>query len=131
MARWALWAPSGARLHGEGFFAEKEKGSRLPVAGEQDRPPGGSGSRHSGDAEGCSRWGLDAFLADAVSCLWKQITIWSGIIRPYAVGDLLSGVRTRLRTPGTCERRYRSDYAGNPDALGVVVGETAAPARGC
>src|ERR1035437_6616406 len=41
------------------------------------------------------------------------------------------GVRTRLRTPGTCERRYRSDYAGNPDGLGVVVGGTAAPARGC
>ncbi len=68
MARWALWAPAGARLHGEGFFAEKEKGSRLPVAGGEDRPPGGRGSRHCRDAEGCRWWDLDAFLADAVSC---------------------------------------------------------------
>ncbi len=41
---------------------------------------------------------LDAFYADAVSALWELTTRWSGTHRPYAAGDLLSGVRTRLRT---------------------------------
>jgi hypothetical protein len=51
---------------------------------------------------------LDAFHADAISALWELTTRWSGTHRPYAAGDLLSGVRTRLRTLQSSERRHRS-----------------------
>ncbi len=63
---------------------------------------------------------LDAFFSDAISCLWEQITTWSGTWHAYAAGDLLSGARTRLRTLQTTERRHRSRRADTPDALDLV-----------
>src|SRR5664279_4650148 len=63
---------------------------------------------------------VDGFLADAISCLWEQITVWSGMVRPYAAGDLLSGTRTRLRTLQATERRHRSRRVDTPDALDLV-----------
>lgn len=38
-----------------------------------------------------------AFFADAVTTAWEVVTEWSGQDRPYAVLDLLSAVRCRLR----------------------------------
>jgi hypothetical protein len=63
---------------------------------------------------------LDAFHADAVSALWELTTRWSGTHRPYAAGDLLSGVRTRLRTLQSSERRHRSRQSGTPAALDTL-----------
>jgi hypothetical protein len=63
---------------------------------------------------------LDTFLADAISALWELTVGWSGTDRPYAAGDLLSGVRTKMRTLQTSERRYRAHRAGTPDALDIV-----------
>jgi hypothetical protein len=63
---------------------------------------------------------LDAFYADAISCLWEQISTWSGTTRPYAAGDLISGARTRLRTLQATERRHRSRRADTSDALDLV-----------
>jgi hypothetical protein len=63
---------------------------------------------------------LDQFFVDAISCLWEQIITWSGTTRPYAAGDLLSGVRTRLRTLQARERRHRSRRADTPDALDLI-----------
>ena len=60
---------------------------------------------------------LDAFYADAISALWELTTSWAGSDRPYAAGDLLSAVRTRLRTLQLRERRHRSRRGGGPDAL--------------
>jgi hypothetical protein len=70
---------------------------------------------------------LDAFHADAVSVLWELTTRWSGTHRPYAAGDLLSGVRTRLRTLQCTERRHRSRQSASPaalDALPASIGRT-------
>ena len=70
---------------------------------------------------------LDAFHADAVSALWELTTRWSGTHRPYAAGDLLSGVRTRLRTLQSSERRHRSRQSGSPatlDTLPASIGRT-------
>jgi hypothetical protein len=63
---------------------------------------------------------LDAFHADAVSALWELTTRWSGTHRPYAAGDLLSGVRTRLRTLQSSERRHRSRQSGSSATLDTV-----------
>jgi hypothetical protein len=63
---------------------------------------------------------LDQFFVDAISCLWEQIITWSGTTRPYAAGDRLSGVRTRLRTLQATERRDRCRHADNPDALDQI-----------
>jgi len=63
---------------------------------------------------------LDQFFVDAISCLWEQIITWSGTTRPYAAGDLLSGVRTRLRTLQASERRHRGRRADSPDALDLI-----------
>ena len=60
---------------------------------------------------------LDAFYADAISALWELTMSWSGADRPYAAGDLLSAVRTRLRTLQVSERRRRSHETSTPDAL--------------
>src|ERR1700683_3937837 len=60
---------------------------------------------------------LDAFYADAVSALWELTMSWSGAYRPYAAGDLLSAVRTRMRTLQASEHRHRSRQTGTPDAL--------------
>jgi len=59
----------------------------------------------------------DAFYAEAVSALWELTNRWAGTDHPYAAGDLLSGVRTRLRTLQITERRHRSRQSDNPDAL--------------
>jgi hypothetical protein len=70
---------------------------------------------------------FDAFHADAISALWELTTRWSGTHRPYAAGDLLSGVRTRLRTLQSSERRHRSrqsDTPGELDTLPASIGRT-------
>jgi DNA-directed RNA polymerase specialized sigma24 family protein len=70
---------------------------------------------------------IDAFYGDAISALWELTTRWSGTHRPYAAGDLLSGVRTRLRTLQSSERRHRSrqsDTPGELDALPASIGRT-------
>ena len=63
---------------------------------------------------------LDAFYADAVSALWELTMTWSGAHRPYAAGDLLSAVRTRMRTLQASEHRHRSRQASTPDALDTL-----------
>src|ERR1035437_3825946 len=63
---------------------------------------------------------LDHFFVDAISCLWEQIITWSGTTHPYAAGDLLSGVRTRLRTLQASERRHRCRCVDSPDALDLI-----------
>ena len=60
---------------------------------------------------------LDAFYAEAVSALWELTNRWAGTDHPYAAGDLLSGVRNRLRTHQLTERRHRSRQSDTPDAL--------------
>jgi len=70
---------------------------------------------------------IDAFYGDAISALWELTTRWSGTHRPYAAGDLLSGVRTRLRTLQSSERRHRSrqsDTPGELDTLPASIGRT-------
>jgi hypothetical protein len=70
---------------------------------------------------------LDAFYSDAISALRELTISWSGTHRPYAVGDLLSGVRTRLRTLQSSERRHRSRQGASPAALAalpVSIGRT-------
>jgi hypothetical protein len=64
---------------------------------------------------------LDAFYADAISALWELTMSWSGANRPYAVGDLLSAVRTRLRTLQASEHRHRCRQASAPDALDTLA----------
>jgi len=64
-----------------------------------------------------------AFLADALTTAWEVIVEWSGQDRDYAVLDLLSAIRCRLRRQML---RQRSDRRR------VVLGldlDTAAPAR--
>jgi hypothetical protein len=63
---------------------------------------------------------FDAFYGDAVSALWELTTRWSGAHRPYAAGDLLSGVRTRLRTLQATERRHRYRQTSTPDPLATL-----------
>jgi DNA-directed RNA polymerase specialized sigma24 family protein len=63
---------------------------------------------------------LDAFYADAISALWELTTNWSGTHRPYAAGDLLSAVRTRLRTLQATERRHRCRQTSTPDPLDTL-----------
>jgi len=65
---------------------------------------------------------LDQFFVDAISSLWEQIITWSGTTRPYAAGDLLSGVRTRLRTLQVTERRHRCRRVDSPDVLDLIPG---------
>jgi hypothetical protein len=68
-------------------------------------------------------WGdLDTFYGDAISCLFEQITAWSGTLRPYAAGDLLSGVRVRLRTLHVSEARHRSRRLDTSAALEALPG---------
>jgi hypothetical protein len=71
-------------------------------------------------------WGdLDTFYGDAISCLFEQITTWAGTLRPYAAGDLLSGVRVKLRTLHVSESRHRSrrlDISAALDALPGSIG---------
>jgi hypothetical protein len=65
---------------------------------------------------------FDAFYGDTVSCLFEQITTWAGTRRPYAAGDLLSGVRTKLRTLQISEARHGSRRLDTPAALEALPG---------
>ena len=65
---------------------------------------------------------LDTFYGDAISALFEQITTWSGTLRPYAAGDLLSGVRTKLRTLRVSEARHRSRRLDSSDGLDALPG---------
>ena len=73
---------------------------------------------------------LDAFHADAVSALWELTMSWSGAHRPYAAGDLLSAVRTRLRTLQASEHRHRSRQSGSPGRIGHPPGIDRSHGRG-
>ena len=60
------------------------------------------------------RWGSggdwiggDAFFVDLVTTTWEVIVEWSGQDRPYAVLDLLSAVRCRMRRQLLAQRRIR------------------------
>jgi len=63
---------------------------------------------------------LDSFYADALSALWELTMSWSGTSRPYAAGDLLSAVRTRLRTLQASERRHRGRQISSPEVLDTL-----------
>jgi len=63
---------------------------------------------------------LDSFYADALSALWELTMSWSGTSRPYAAGDLLSAVRTRLRTLQASERRHRCRQISSPEVLDTL-----------
>src|ERR1035437_3151347 len=63
---------------------------------------------------------FDAFYGDAISALWELTASWSGTHRPYAAGDLLSAVRTRLRTLQVSERRHRCRQTSTPDPLDTL-----------
>jgi len=65
---------------------------------------------------------LDTFYGDAISALFEQITTWSGTLRLYAAGDLLSGVRTKLRTLGVSEARHRTRRLDSSDELDTLPG---------
>jgi hypothetical protein len=65
---------------------------------------------------------LDAFYGDAVSCLFEQITTWAGTLRPYAPGDLLSGVRVKLWTLHVSELRHRSRRLDSSACLDTLAG---------
>jgi hypothetical protein len=64
---------------------------------------------------------LDAFYADSISVLWELTSRWAGTERPYAAGDLLAGVRTRLRSLQKSEGRHRSRRSADPEALDQLV----------
>src|SRR5664280_91462 len=92
----------------------------IPRAIIQALIPGVLGLSRRIDITGGPWCDLDAFYADAVSALWELTMSWSGANRPYAAGDLLSAVRTRLRTLQVSERRHRSHQTGTPDALDAL-----------
>ncbi len=92
----------------------------IPRAIIQALIPGVLGLSRRIDIAGGPWSDLDAFYADAISALWELTMSWSGAHRPYAVGDLLSAVRTRLRTLQVSERRHRSHQTGTPDALDAL-----------
>jgi DNA-directed RNA polymerase specialized sigma24 family protein len=92
----------------------------IPRAIIQALIPGVLGLSRRIDIAGGPWSDLDAFYADAISALWELTMSWSGAHRPYAAGDLLSAVRTRLRTLQVSERRHRSHQTGTPDALDAL-----------
>lgn len=53
-----------------------------------------------------------AFFADVLATAWEVITAWSGDDRAYAVLDLLSAVRCRVRRQLIRDRMARSIVAG-------------------
>lgn len=79
------------------------------------------------------RWGQsgewstrDDFVVDLVSTTWEVITEWAGDDRPYAVRDLLSAVRCRLRRRmvGAWEDGRRlTDRAHELDQVGTLCSE--------
>ena len=92
----------------------------IPRAIIQALIPGVLGLSRRIDIAGGPWCDLDAFYADAVSALWELTMTWSGANRPYAAGDLLSAVRTRMRTLQASEHRHRSRQASTPDALDIL-----------
>ncbi len=63
------------------------------------------------------RWGeggewesADDFCVDALATTWEILGDWAGADRPYAVLDLLSGVRLRLRRRLIHERQVRERF---------------------
>lgn len=62
-----------------------------------------------------------AFFSDVVTTAWEVVVEWSGQSRPYAVGDVLSAVRCRVRRQ-LLRHRARADHpAASPppeDAAG-------------
>ena len=92
----------------------------IPRAIIQALIPGVLGLSRRIDIAGGPWSDLDAFYADAISALWELSMSWSGAYRPYAAGDLLSAVRTRMRTLQVSERRRRSHQTGTPDALDTL-----------
>jgi len=64
------------------------------------------------------RWGsggdwdnAGAFLADALATAWEVINEWAGVDRDYAVLDLLSAIRCRLRRQMVRQRTGRERMA--------------------
>jgi DNA-directed RNA polymerase specialized sigma24 family protein len=92
----------------------------IPRAIIQALIPGVLGLSRRIDIAGGPWSDLDAFYADAISALWELTMSWSGGNRPYAAGDLLSAVRTRLRTLQVSELRRRSHQTSTPDALDTL-----------
>ena len=92
----------------------------IPRAIIQALIPGVLGLSRRIDIAGGPWSDLDAFYADAVSALWELTTTWSGANRPYAAGDLLSAVRTRMRTLQASEHRHRCRQTSTPDALDTL-----------
>lgn len=65
--------------------------------------------------------GAGSFLADAVATAWEVIVEWSGQDRDYAVLDLLSAIRCRLRRQLLRQRAGRERLAFGVD-LDLVPG---------
>jgi len=63
--------------------------------------------------------GAGSFLADAVATAWEVIVEWSGHDRDYAVLDLLSAIRCRLRRQMVRQRegRERTTFGVDLDLL--------------
>jgi DNA-directed RNA polymerase specialized sigma24 family protein len=64
------------------------------------------------------RWGsggdwddAGSFLADAIATAWEVIVEWSGVDRDYAVLDLLSAIRCRMRRQMVRQRTGREKTA--------------------
>jgi hypothetical protein len=74
-----------------------------------------------------------AFFADLVATTWEVLTGWSGSDRPYAVLDVLSAVRCRVRRQIMARRIARTKVVGGweldpgdgPDPAGRDPGPTA------
>jgi hypothetical protein len=70
-------------------------------------------------------WGdLDTFYGDAISCLFEQITTWSGTLRPYAAGETCC--------PGSAPSCAPSESAKRVTVPGVsivLMGWTPCPGR--
>lgn len=72
-------------------------------------------------------WGLEgAFAVDLVSTGWEVITQWAGEDRPYAVLDLLSAIRCRVRRQVLARRSQASRETDLTD-VDVTVPWQAAP----
>lgn len=65
-----------------------------------------------------------AFFVDLLTTAWETIVEWSGHDRPYAVLDLLSAVRCRMRRQLLRHRAVVEHHAPAPDA-GTAAGSCA------
>ena len=64
------------------------------------------------------------FFADLTTTAWEVVTEWSGQDRPYALLDLLSAVRCRMRRQ-IVNRRSEREIAASPDLECRLVVKTA------